>query len=140
MKKARIALEILGPALLGTALLIAVKHEEFAAISFSPRVLVVYLWFAYAFALLPSIGYAFIMEAWLRRRPRHVAGSLITIGLSTVLGSLSGALVQLASEAPVTWIGGAVGLILGCILSVLSASKIPDAESGAAERPTQGSA
>jgi hypothetical protein len=114
----RIAVEVLGPGFLGTVFFFVWKIKEFATMSgFSLRVFAVYLVFAYAFTILLSLGYAFIMERWLKRRavgPRAIG----TIGLSTLVGFIAGYVVHLASEAPVTVIGALVGLVLGGVLTL----------------------
>lgn len=116
---ARIVIELVGPALLGTAFLFIWRHDNLIRISdFSFRAFGGYLIVAYAFAILPSLVYAFVMERWLKRRSvgdRAVVGTTV---LSTLVGLAAGYAVHLASEAPVTLIGALVGLILGAILSL----------------------
>jgi hypothetical protein len=122
--KTRVAMEIFAPAMIGTILLIAGRHAEFArTMGFSPQVLLPYLVFAYAFALLPSLLYAFVMERWLRSRPLDAMRRLGAIGLLTLLGLGSGYIISWASEVPVTWIGVIVGLILGLILGLSAESR-----------------
>jgi hypothetical protein len=114
----RIAVEVLGPGFLGTVFFFVWKNKEFATTSgFSLRVFAVYLVVAYAFTILPSLGYAFIMERWLKRRSVG-SGAIGTIGVSTLVGLIAGFVVRLASEAPVTVIGALVGLVLGGILAL----------------------
>lgn len=115
----RIVIEVVGPALLGTAFLFIRLHDSLVQTSdFSFRAFRGYLLVAYVFAILPSLVYAFVMERWLKRRSvgdRAVVGTTV---LSTLLGLAAGYAVHLASEAPVTLIGALVGLILGAILSL----------------------
>jgi hypothetical protein len=118
-KPTRIAVEVLGPAFVGTVLLFILNHEEFTHTSgITFRIFLYYLAFAYAFAIVPSPVYAFLMEIWLRRNVRNRLG---TVSPSSLLGAAAGCAIMLASEAPVVWIGTLVGLILGAILSLEAA-------------------
>ena len=121
--KGRVILEIVAPALIGTVLLFIWKREEFTrTLGLRPSVFVTYLAFAYAFAIIPSLVYAFVMERWLRCKPLDSVRRLGAIGLSTLLGLGAGYAIFRASEAPVTWLGAVVGLLLGLVLA-LSAEK-----------------
>lgn len=115
----RIVVEVLGPALLGTILLLAWKWEEFVSISgITIAVFLVYLAYAYTFAIIPSIAYAFLIETWLKRGPtgRFRIPGLVLI--STLFGAATGCAIMMATEAPVAGIGILVGLILGAVLSL----------------------
>ena len=115
----RIAIEVLGPAFLGTAFFFIWKHDEFVLTSgFSLQEFGGYLVFAYVFGILPSLVYAFIMERWLKRRSVGHRSLVATIALSAFVGLVAGYAIHLASEAPVTLLGALVGLVLGVILSL----------------------
>jgi hypothetical protein len=118
--KTRIALELVGPSLLGTALFFIWKQEDFARMGgITLRVFGGYLLFAYAFAILPSAAYAWIMEAWFRRCSPGMKGFIATVGISVLIGTAAGFAVHMASEAPVIGLGAVVGLCLGVVLGAM---------------------
>ena len=113
----RVLVEILAPAPLGTALFVLSRPIEFArTVGFSPSVLLIYVLFAYAFAIAPSGIYAWLIEWSLKRNWWRRSGWLGFVGFSTALGAAAGTAIWRASEAPVYWIGAIVGLILGLLL------------------------
>ena len=122
--KARIAIEILGPGFLGTVLFLVWKRDQFTPLSaFSFRVFGGYLAAAYAFVLLPSLGYSYLMERWLKHHAPGARAFAGTTAVSTIIGFAAGVAVQLASEAPVIFIGTTVGLLLGGILAFSAPSE-----------------
>lgn len=121
MKKPdRVAVEILGPAFVGTVLLFVFKSDEFAKIAGFPLYVFIffpgYLLGAYLVAILPSVIYCLLMEAWLSEAPSGLLGKSGTVVVSSCLGWGSGYLIHRATEAPVTVIGVLVGFVLGLVL------------------------
>lgn len=137
-RRKRIAIELLGPGLLGTMPILgttlwttAIEGGLWKLNTEMLQFVGVVLLFGYAFAGVQSIAYAVIME-WRFSRgldPR----SWRMVGLSTVLGSASGAVIILAMGKPnVTeakaWLvlcswGLIVGFVLGLSIKGLSGQK-----------------
>lgn len=83
---------------------------------------------AYAFGILPSILYAFLMEVWFEKNLHSRIGLLATVVFSAILGAGSGFSIQAVAlqETGFTYftsIGGIVGLIVGLFLFRASLSK-----------------
>ena len=76
---------------------------------------------AYAFAILPSMLYAFLMEVWFEKNLHSRIGLLATVAFSAVLGATAGFAIQTVAlqESGFTYfvsVGGIVGLIIGFFL------------------------
>lgn len=76
---------------------------------------------AYAFAFIPSVVFAFLMEMWFGYRMQFRCGALATIGLSMTLVAGIGYVVQilLSNEATISYfvpIGALDGLVIGIVL------------------------
>jgi hypothetical protein len=113
----RVLVEILVPAPLGFALLFLSRPVELGRFLWSdPFAVLICLFLAYAFAIVPSGIYAWLIEWSLRRNWWRGSGWLGFVGFSTALGAAAGAAIWRASEAPVCWIGAIVGLMLGLLL------------------------
>lgn len=122
----RLLLFLFGPAVLGTALSIVQGFLQFPnssanLLSGIPFMLIG----ALLFSIVPAALYAWVMEVWLTRvafratspRSRAISG-VITVLLSTALGTISGYLIHRLSEASVEYVGGITGCILGTIVAV----------------------
>jgi len=110
----RVLVEILAPAPLGFGLLLLSRPVALGRFLWSdPFAVFIYLFFAYAFAIVPSGIYAWLIEWSLRRNWWRRSGWLGFVGFSTILGAAAGTAIWRASEAPVYWIGAIVGFILG---------------------------
>ena len=116
--KSRVILEIVAPALIGSILLFVWEREFTRTFRWTPELIVIYLAFAYAIAIIPSLVYAFMMERWLRSRPLDSVRRLGAIVLSTLFGFGAACAIFGEPEAPETWIGALVGLLLGLVLGL----------------------
>lgn len=118
-KPIRITVEILGPALIGTMLLLLWKQNEIVSPSdITVSVFFAYLAYAYVFAIIPSVLYAFVIETWFKRSAMNRFRALGVVLISTLFGTAAGSVIMMATEAPVAGISVLVGLILGAILSL----------------------
>lgn len=142
----RIALEILGPPMLGTGLLlvgwgaVALWNilTQAAPVKWDPEILVwvlVVLVYAFVLAGIPSILYTLVME-WRFSRGLNPQ-SWRTVGLSSTLGLLSGGAIMVvftgARFEPGLlgfWggMGSAVGFLLGLFIKVRSTPRRKNAE------------
>lgn len=142
----RIALEILGPPLLGGGLVLVgwavVALWNFLTgatpIRWDPQALawvLVVLIYAYALAGIPSILYALVMEWWFSRGLNPA--SWRAVGLSAFLGFLAGGGMisvlsgfHLESALLAFWggLGSAVGFLLGLFIKVRSTPRRKNAE------------
>lgn len=123
----RIALEVLGPPLLGTVVVVGVsiaislgRGVNLGFLRQEARDYLFVLIYAYVFGLPPSLAYMTVMEAAFARGLDPDSGR--SVGLSAVLGLLSGAgiaavLGGLRTGALELWLCfGGVGLLVGLVL------------------------
>ena len=117
-KSTRVTIELVGPPFFG-AIGMYVMYAR--AIADGPGLGVgpffAYLFWAFLACAIPSALYAFAMELWFGRGLAERYGALGVVGLSSLIGIAAGTTIWLATEARVSWIGGAVGLLLGIILA-----------------------
>jgi hypothetical protein len=83
---------------------------------------------AYAYGILPSMLYSFLMEVWFGMRLHLRFGRLATILFSALLGAGAGFLIQTVIIQEIKYgyfipIGGIVGLIVGFFLFRYSANQ-----------------
>lgn len=129
----RIALELLGPPLLGAILLFAYAsasavwneaangaHESFHLKEWL-GIGMAYMFFAYSVAAIPAIIYTVIME-W-RFARKFEPGSWQTVQLSTFLGVVAGMIVGLMVDEfnfhSAFWLMSSIGLSVGFLLGLL---------------------
>ncbi|HEY4245538.1 MAG TPA: DUF1731 domain-containing protein [Lacunisphaera sp.] len=137
----RIAIEILGPAPIGALVWVVgtgvrnlwMTSENGMLVTNALMALPLAILFAYFFVGIQSLFYTAILE-WSFARGLD-PGSWSTVGLSTVLGLVSGVVIVAASgfsRAGVTeslissgGVGVSVGLILGLLIKFLSKTRVP---------------
>jgi hypothetical protein len=100
----RILVEVLAPPLLASALVLATGHNSYGV----GEILIgipVFVFAAYAFAILPCVGYALLMEFWFAKGLASRCGLVCTATMSAAFGAVSGLLIHLLIP------GGAMNLV-----------------------------
>ena len=129
----RITTEVFAPPALGALSLVILdcpRKGILEAIAWIPS----YLVFAYLFATIPSILYAWTMELWFQRRLHHRFGSIATISFSAAVGTVVGAFLNifLQFQLPLCLCGGSVGALIGLYVTRNSSKPLkPDASNSA---------
>ena len=115
----RIVVEVAVPPLLAVFLLVVIhpgsNSIQDILIGFPAFVVI-----AYAFGILPCLGYAAAMEFWFAKGLQERCGRICTVGLSTMIGFVAGYVVQtlvVGGAMILVSIGGLVGLIVGLYLA-----------------------
>ncbi len=87
------------------------------------------LFAAYAFALLPCLAYAAVMELWFAKGIQDRCGPLCTAGVSSLLGTGAGYVIQLlipGGGIVLLPIGALDGMLVGAYLAYRYRPKVPE--------------
>jgi hypothetical protein len=118
--------EIFAPAPLGAILILLMGHTP-ESLTEILRTLPIFLLISYIFGIVPSLLYAFVIEAWFHNKLQWQSSIILTVLVSLLLGALSGLCVFVLSAVFTTGstfdllrfigIGCLVGLIIGVCLA-----------------------
>lgn len=116
----RLCVELAAPSPLA-ALLIVITRSTSDSLATVILGFPMFVMLAYAFGILPSILYAFLMELWFEKNLHSRCGLLATMIFSGILGAAAGYAIQIfpVQDKGFTYfitIGGIVGLIVGSFL------------------------